>query len=380
MDRKVRDIKLGIICPGIGNQQRGFETFYLTLFNKLKGILKVHLIKGSGARSENEHPIPHISRDSFLLGGRNSSIPWGRRYKLEQISFFLPLLFHLYAQKYDIVQLSDPDLALMLNFYRRNIQKNLRIIYTNAVPNQNRLKIKDLDFIQQTSRYFYEEALQIGVGKKAMRYIPYGIEPDIFKNSSDPRKIIEHKKKLGIANSSKIVLSAGSIDSTTKRMDHLIKEIAQIKSDVHLIIAGQRHHESDKVKEVAKRFLGNRVTFLTVAHDEMPKLYSLADIFALCSLEEGFGFVFIEAMSCSIPVIAHDHPSMRSLISDAGVIIDMRCEGRLANAVEHLLKDDKKRKEIGDKAREHIIKNFSWDSVLPRYLEMYKELYAHNLS
>jgi glycosyltransferase involved in cell wall biosynthesis len=43
-----------------------------------------------------------------------------------------------------------------------------------------------------------------------------------------------------------------------------------------------------------------------VSEEEKFKLLSLSDIFVSTSIHEGFGLVFLEAMTCGLPVVAYD--------------------------------------------------------------------------
>ena len=129
--KKIDEIKIALVCPGVGNQQRGLESFFQTLFDKLKNKIDVKLIKGGGSSTKSEFAMPHIKRDSLLLGGKNSPIPWGRRYEVEQVSFFFPLFFHLLYNDYDIVQSSDPYLSVYIHNFKRFFRKKYKSLKSN---------------------------------------------------------------------------------------------------------------------------------------------------------------------------------------------------------------------------------------------------------
>ena len=48
-------------------------------------------------------------------------------------------------------------------------------------------------------------------------------------------------------------------------------------------------------------------------------LYQAADVFLQCSKDEPFPLVFLEAMACGRPIVAHDVPRVRWFIGDDGI-------------------------------------------------------------
>jgi phosphatidylinositol alpha-1,6-mannosyltransferase len=71
--------------------------------------------------------------------------------------------------------------------------------------------------------------------------------------------------------------------------------------------------------------LGDRVIFHgSVSDDELPAFFSNAQVFALPSKKEGFGIVFLEAMSMGLPCIAANHGGTPEVIEhgESGFLIE----------------------------------------------------------
>lgn len=56
--------------------------------------------------------------------------------------------------------------------------------------------------------------------------------------------------------------------------------------------------------------------------ERMARVYSQTRVLVMPSVEETFGLVGVEAMSCGIPVIAHPTPGLRESLGDAGIFVD----------------------------------------------------------
>jgi len=178
------------------------------------------------------------------------------------------------------------------------------------------------------------------------------------------------RQELGIPDEAKVILTAAALNRGHKRIDYLIREVARLPVSFWLVAAGQRMEETAHLEEEAKNLLPGRYRLFSWPQEKMHLLYGAADIFALASLHEGFGLVTIEAMASGLPVIIHKGPEFRWIAGDSNVMcIDMAKDGELGLAV----RDVDSRKYISN-ARESAVKRFSWESLVPQYLEMYQKI------
>lgn len=103
-----------------------------------------------------------------------------------------------------------------------------------------------------------------------------------------------------------------------------------------LVLVGEAHARyADAVPATIDRLgLGARVRLVGHAPDaDLPALYTLADLFVLPSLLEGFGLPALEAMGCGTPVVAARTSSLPEVVGEAGLLADPRDPEALAAAV-----------------------------------------------
>ena len=103
---------------------------------------------------------------------------------------------------------------------------------------------------------------------------------------------------------------------------------------------------------------------------QMPLVYNQARIFCFVPHPwEAFGLVFLEAMSCNLPVVTIDDLVRQEIVGDAGVFVaNPENTSELANAMELALKTDWK-----DKPRRQALK-FSWDKIILEYEKLFNSL------
>jgi len=363
-------MKVALVCTGIGTANRGFEIFFQTLFRKLAGRIDVTLYQGKGAPGPGVRTVRNLPRDARIwsLAPRTRK-NFFRKYKVEQITFAPFLLPQILRERYDVVHLSEFHLGRILLTVLGKYAGRPRFLFHNGHPIPPPL-LEPFDHIQQLTLPRYEEGLQQGLGTEKASLLPIGIDPHVY---ALPDRA-EARRRLGIPEPCFVVLSVGAINGWHKRMDYTIREIAEVPQKPRLIVAGSFEEETPQIRRMGEKQMGGRIRFLSVPHEEIPFLYRAADLFVLASLYEGFGMAFTEAMSAGLPVIAHQDPTLAWLLGDAGFIIDMRQPGALRSTVSSLMERRQTLQETGQRARERIDRHFSWEVLIPRYLETYRLL------
>jgi glycosyltransferase involved in cell wall biosynthesis len=121
------------------------------------------------------------------------------------------------------------------------------------------------------------------------------------------------------------------------------------------------------VEEVV-HFLGGR------AHEEMPGLLASGELAVFPSLMEATSVAALECMSCQLPVVASRVGGLPEIIDDSvGALVPPGDPAALADAVVTLL-ESPSREDMGRRARERVVAEWSNDRLVLRHLEIYRSL------
>jgi glycosyltransferase involved in cell wall biosynthesis len=79
-----------------------------------------------------------------------------------------------------------------------------------------------------------------------------------------------------------------------------------------------------------------------IPDEELADHYRLADVFAMPSTGEGFGIVFLEAMSCGTPVVAGNRDGSVDALADGalGVLIEPESVDAIVAGIKRILTCD----------------------------------------
>lgn len=371
-------IKIFILCSGLGYIQRGYESFAQGFFEAFSQSddLDVTLFKGKGKSSSKEIAlwnISHTSKISYELS-KLFKKP-GRRdpYFIHQLSFFLSLLPHIYLKNPDIIYFTEPSLGTLLWHWRSLIDQKYKLLFRNGGPCKPTIFYR-WDHIQQMAPTHLQTALDVGVPVEKQSLLPHSIHisSEFHILAASKRQVLRHK--LGLPEKRPLILSVAAINKSYKRVDYVIHEIASMPEPrPYLLLLGQQCKESPEIIHLGNSLLGkDNFQIKTVAKNQVTDYYRIADAFVLASLYEGFGIVFLEAMSHGLPCLAHDYEITRFILGQYGYLANFQLTGNLAHLVPQALAEshDISKRYLRYKT---IYERFSWDKLRPDYLKLMQE-------
>jgi glycosyltransferase involved in cell wall biosynthesis len=144
-------------------------------------------------------------------------------------------------------------------------------------------------------------------------------------------------------------------------------------ADVHLVIAGGKGWLYEPIFAAAEASpVRDRIHFSGfVADEDLPALYSLAEMLAFPSHYEGFGIPVLEAMACATPVVCAHNSSLPEVAGEAALLIDAADVEGLAQAMGRLLVETSLREGLIAQGLARV-KRFTWENAARRLLAVYE--------
>ena len=220
-------------------------------------------------------------------------------------------------------------------------------------------------------------ALKLGAPTGQVLILNPGINVERYAPGDRPEAI---SRGLGIGPENRVLLSLSRL-VPRKGFDLILRALPRVleshPSTVY-VIAGDGPDRGRLEKLTASLGLGDRVRFAgPVSAGELPHYYRLADLFVMPSryIEkegdvEGFGIVFLEAALSAVASIGGRSGGIPDAIvhGETGLLVDPESEIECAAAIVDLLADNERLTQMGQKARERAISQFSWTTIVAKYL------------
>lgn len=217
-----------------------------------------------------------------------------------------------------------------------------------------RLCIKLADYCLAVSKDEFNDLKHLGVRRSHVVY--HAIDTDGYS----PRIGTETMEKLvlTISHLNKENVERKNIWTILKAIPYVLQEFP----DVKFVIIGRHLDAYQELKKFVKRVgIDANVKFPgLVSQEEKLNYLHRAEVYVQPTKHEAFGVAIAEAMSCELPVISSKVGAVPEVLGDCGLYIEPDDFKDLANKIIFLLQNDNIRRNLGEKARKRILKNFTF--------------------
>ncbi|WP_068187400.1 glycosyltransferase [Mycobacterium sp. UM_CSW] len=229
------------------------------------------------------------------------------------------------------------------------------------------------DWVAATSTDEVFELVRMGRARSHTSVVPCGVDIDAF-HPDGPAASRGVRKR---------IVSVGRL-VPRKGFETLIRAMPRIPGAELVIVGGPARaalpgdHEARRLQRLADQLgVADRVRLLGgITRGEMPAVLRSADVVACTPWYEPFGIVPLEAMACGVPVAASAVGGIRDTVVDdvTGRLVPPKDSAALAEAVNPLLDDGRRRAAMGRAGRDRARARYTWDRIATDTERVYEKL------
>ena len=224
--------------------------------------------------------------------------------------------------------------------------------------------LRFFDTIVTVSNSTKRDLVRFGVKKEKIHVIPNATDaPQVGKNKYDRDEVR--------------LLFVGTC-YPRKGLHYLLEAVAKlnhhkIKVDIVGDLKNDKKHVSELYGLVKQLAINEKVTFHGhVGIEQLWDHYRKADIFVLPSLWEGFGIVFLDAMSFGLPIVSTNVGAIPALVrhEENGLLVRPCDPAALASTIERLVVSPSLRRKLGQNGFRFMQEHpefTSWDIAGERF-------------
>jgi starch synthase len=211
-----------------------------------------------------------------------------------------------------------------------------------------------------------------------------GIDTSLYA----PARADEVPRRFGIDPSRPSAIFVGRI-TRQKGLAHLLRAAADFDPQIQLVLCAGAPDTPEIAAETERAVAHLAETRTGVVwiremlpRDEVSQLLTHASVFVCPSVYEPLGIVNLEAMACETAVVASAVGGIPEVVADGltGTLVPYHAvpteefEAGLAEAVNALCADPGRATAMGLAGRERAVREFGWDTIAHRTLELYESL------
>jgi len=178
-----------------------------------------------------------------------------------------------------------------------------------------------------------------------------------------------YKEKLGLD----FVYLPAPLD--VKKFDS-IPHVKKIENQIAYVGRDSFEKGTDILRSIELQIKGKIVYCINIPWNEAMKSLKTSSLLVVPSRMESLPQSIKEAFFLKIPVVATSVGDIPEVIqnNETGILVPSNDPQSLLDAINSLLENKEKATKIAEHAHDFIIKNFTWEKLLPTYTDFYKNL------
>ncbi len=247
-------------------------------------------------------------------------------------------------------------------------------IYKGKIKFPNRIKYNFMcDKIVAISEKIKDVLIADGIDEAKIAKVYSGVDSDKIKYAETD----DFKKEFNISGNNKIIVNIAAL-VPHKGQEILIRSFEKVLyecPDTLLLIVGDGELREKLIKLRNSLGLENKIIF-TGYRTDIDKMFSLADIFVMSSIEEGLCTSILDALSVNKVVVATDAGGIPEIIrnGETGILVKKCSVESLAYGIIDAIKNFEKYKKKFQNGKDFVKSNFSVEKMVQGNLEVYREL------
>ncbi|MDP3981150.1 MAG: glycogen synthase [Chlamydiota bacterium] len=231
------------------------------------------------------------------------------------------------------------------------------------------------------------------VPQKKVKVIHNGIDLAQYKPTPNPILL----KHYNINTDLPYILFVGRI-TRQKGIIHLVNAIKYLRHDVQIVLCAgapdteEIGREMNHAVDEARSDSSHHIIWIDkiLPKSDLISLYTHASIFICPSVYEPFGIINLEAMACETPIVASNVGGIPEVVvhNESGILVNIKTCGKdntdlaepeqfskdLAEAVNRLIVDPVRLRQMALASRSRVEKHFSWTHIARETFAFYESL------
>jgi glycosyltransferase involved in cell wall biosynthesis len=213
--------------------------------------------------------------------------------------------------------------------------------------------------------------VDIGLPAPLMEVVENGVSLD----AAEPRDVA--RAELGLAPDAFVVGIVARL-RTEKAHEVLLRAAARLRDTerrltVCVVGDGPRRAE---LQQLAKKLQLDDVVVWAGERNNAKRLTRAFDVGVICSDWEGLPVAALETLAAAVPLVTTAVGTLPDILDGAGVVVPVRDEAALAQAISDLMDDPERARRAGLRGRELVRERFGFEKMVAEFERVFDEVLA----